>query len=184
MFRFSTVGDMHYPVSHLPWLPSSWTISESNWQIPEDGPICAFAFPQALLGLAGQWEFCVFQGSPNESSMTPRAAPATRSWKSPLFLGLVALLCLLRVTAADPFLIPTENLALLAGLSGQLKRLIWEITKQKVNKQTSGWVIVLVRGQAAPAGIITLQPSQGTGFAAAIHVDLCPLLPWAALLFL
>ena len=86
-------------------------------------------------------------------------------WNSPLSLELVILLCPFSIIAVNPFFIPTESFALLAGLSGEIKRLIWKITEQEVNKQTNmmrWWVIMQIPRQGASAVIITLHLSQGT----------------------
>lgn len=118
-----------------------------------------------------------------KASSLPELAPTTRQWKSPLFLELVAPLCLLRITAADPFLIPTENFALLATVSGQLTRLIWEITEQEVNRQMSRI------GYHAGLKTSSLSRYHHTASFPRHHcnhrdVRFCPLLPWTVLLFL
>lgn len=113
----------------------------------------------------------------------PELAPATRPWKSPLFLELVAPLCLLRITAADPFLIPTENFALLATVSGQLTRLIWEITEQEANQQMSriGYHAGLKTSSLSRYHHTASFPRH---YCNCRDVCFCPLLPWTVLLFL
>lgn len=138
MFIFSTVGVQQLSCVHLHGLPFSCTILESSWSFPEDGLIRACYFPKASLVLTIRWELCRLQGlSKWKLDDSQGQHQQTQLWKSPFFLALVAPLCLLRITAANPCLIPTENLAPLAGLSGELERLIWKITagSEQTDKQ-------------------------------------------------
>lgn len=140
-------------------------LKEFSWSLPEDGSNWTFHFPKANLGLDVWWEFCRLRGLSKWKLDVSQTRHSQPDYERVLyFLEWVLLQALLRITAANPFLIPTENFALLAGLSGQLKRLNmennWAGSEKQANRRW--WVIMLVERQEVSTGIITLQLSPGT----------------------